>query len=78
VRSGALPDGHFRTIVDAIAPAVTAEANIDDIVRANAKLVGRAAIVRSDIVREAVTAGRLRVTAARYAMDSGRVTLLAD
>lgn len=85
VRSGVPPNGAFRTIADAIAPAVAAtpragdvtDTYIDAVVRTNATLVAREISARSTIVRDAVAAGRLRVVPAHYSVDSGRVTLLS-
>lgn len=78
VRGGRRPDGPFRTIVDAIAPAVAPGAEIDAIVRANARHVAREAFRRSTVLRDAVAQGRLAVVPAHYAMDSGIVTVLRE
>jgi len=76
--------GSIQTIVAAIQPVIAAnpQGHLDDgayteaIVRANARHVAHAAVQRSTIIRDAVTAHKLKVVAARYALDSGRVTLL--
>jgi carbonic anhydrase len=74
----------IQTIVEAITPAITATAQgtmspreyAEAVVRANAKLVAREAVSRSAIIRKAVGEHHLNVVAARYAIDSGHVTLL--
>jgi len=80
VNGGELP-GHIHSIVDAIAPAIVsakAEAGdkVDNSVRANAVYV--AGILRriGPIVGEAVQAGKVKVVAARYDLDSGVVEVL--
>jgi carbonic anhydrase len=74
----------IQTIIDAIKPAVdeTPQGALSEseyaeaVVRANAKLVAHETLARSAIIKKAVDAHQLKVVAARYALDSGRVTLL--
>lgn len=74
----------IQAIVEAIRPAVTATAQgtmsageyTEAVVRANAKLVAHETVARSAIVKKAVGEHHLKVVAARYALDSGHVTLL--
>ena len=74
----------IQAIVEAITPAVTATAQgamsageyTEAVVRANAKLVAHETVARSAIVKKAVGEHHLKVVAARYGLDSGRVTLL--
>jgi hypothetical protein len=46
------------------------------VVRTNAKLVATQTVARSPIVKRALDEHHIKVVAARYAIDSGRVTLL--
>jgi len=84
VKSHERAPASIQTIVEAIAPAITATAQgtmseaeyTEAVVRANAKLVAHEAVARSAIIKHAVAAHQLKVVAARYALDSGHVTLL--
>lgn len=77
------PDS-IQVIVDAIAPVITAtpqgsmsdKAYIQAVMTANAKHVAHEIATTSPIVKKAVAAHQLKVVAARYALDSGRVTLV--
>ena len=72
-------------MVDAIAPVVRRtprgslepEAYAERVVRANARAVAAELARRSAIVRDAASAGKVRVVAAEYSLASGRVTLLS-
>src|SRR6266498_3335579 len=84
VEKGAKAPGSIQKVVDAIAPIVRAtkrgslgdEAYLDRVIRANANAVARALPRRSRIVAHAVGAGKLRVLAAEYSLDTGKVRLL--
>jgi carbonic anhydrase len=84
VEKGGKAPGSIQTIVDAIAPVVHATprgrlgdaAYLDKVINANARAVRRAVLQRSKIVSDAVSARKLRVVAAEYSLDSGRVRLL--
>ena len=84
VQSGKRAPASIQTIVDAIAPAVAATPQgslsegeyAEAVVRTNARLVAHAMTARSAILEKAVEAHHLEVVAARYSIDSGRVTLL--
>lgn len=72
--------GEVADIVDEIAPLVRAAdpvadraAFIDDVVRANTLAVAEALVERSQIIRDAVDAGRTRVVAAVYDLETGLV-----
>jgi len=85
LESGDHAPGSIQHIVDDIAPAVKATERgslsesdyAEAVVRTNARLVAHAAVARSEIVRKAVAAHHLKVVAARYALDSGHVTLVS-
>ena len=85
VKSHQRAPGSIQTIVAAIEPAITATAQgamseseyTEAVVRSNAKLVARETVARSAILEKAVAAQHLKVVAARYAIDSGHVTLLS-
>lgn len=74
----------IQVIVDAIAPVITAtpqgslsdKAYVQAVMIANAKRVAHEIVTRSTIVEKAVAAHHLKIVAARYALDSGRVTLV--
>ncbi|GHD12497.1 carbonic anhydrase [Zhihengliuella salsuginis] len=72
--------GEVADIVDEIAPVVRAadpvedqKAFIDAVVAANTLAVAEALVERSQIIRDAVEAGRTRVIAAVYDLDTGLV-----
>ena len=80
MKGGKLP-GKIGAVVKPILPAVkavqksgtpTLDATIDE----NARRVAAGLAGRSEIVADAVKAGALTITAARYDLDSGKVTLL--
>jgi carbonic anhydrase len=84
VKSHQHAPGSIQVIVDAIAPAIAAtpqgsmsdKAYVQAVMGANAKRVAHEIVTRSAIVEKAVSAHQLKVVAGRYALDSGRVTLL--
>ena len=81
--AGGHAEGHVSAIVEAIAPAVAASRGkdgdpVDNAVMAHAQLTAAALRASGPILSEAVKAGQVKVVAARYDLDSGRVTLLAD
>lgn len=77
VAGGETP-GHIRAIVESINPAVAKKKPgdaLENAIRINAKL--SAALAQSEpILREAVTAGHLKIVAARYDLASGQVEFL--
>jgi len=85
VESGGAAPGSIQHIVDAIAPAVKATARgsstegdyTEAVVRTNARMVAHAAVAGSEILRKAIAEHHLKVVSARYALDSGKVTLLS-
>ena len=76
--------GDVQHIVDAIEPAIRATARgtlsqgayVDAVIRTNARLVAQQAAAKSATLHGAVQTGRLRIVAARYSLDTGRVALL--
>ncbi len=73
--------GHVTTLVKAIRPAAQATANqpgdkIHNCVIENARRVARQIRESEPVLREEVQAKRLKVVAADYALDTGKVSLL--
>ena len=73
--------GHLRAIVESLAPAVAMARKkpgdpIENAVRINARLSAAALAESEPILREAVTASRIKVVAARYDLASGQVEFL--
>lgn len=85
VENGGTAPGSIQSIVDAIAPVVRATkrgslgdaAYLDRVIAANARAVAKSVRARSKIVRHAISTNELRVVAAEYSLDSGKVRLLA-
>jgi carbonic anhydrase len=74
--AGGRVEGSIHTVLDALGPAIGPGVSVDAAVRANAEATARAVVERSEIVRRAVESGKLRVIAAEYSLDSGKVALL--
>ena len=84
VDAGETAPGSIQRVVDAIAPVIRGtrrEAGDDDyveeIVRANASAVAQSLLDQSTIVTDAASDEKLRVVAATYSLDSGKVDLLS-
>ncbi len=82
VERGTRFPGSIGPIVDEIVPAARAVRGrpgdfVDNAVRENAVMTARNLIARSRILADLVTAGEIKVTAARYDLDQGRVVFLA-
>jgi carbonic anhydrase len=82
VEGGKAP-GHLQTLVAAIQPSVLATANLkgDRIhlcILENARRVARQMRQSEPKLKEAVDRNELKVVAADYALDTGKVTLLED
>jgi len=80
VAGGEVP-GHLRSVVEALEPAIEqtkgqAGDPVDNAVRANAQRVAGILTHVEPILGEAVKAGKLKVVAARYDLDSGQVEIL--
>jgi carbonic anhydrase len=75
--AGGAVKGSINAVVDAFGPAIRPGISVEAAVRANAEATARAIVERSQIVRSAVESGALRVVAAEYSLDSGRVSLLS-
>ncbi|SRR6266542_3095728 len=84
VEHGGKAPGSIQSIVDAIAPVVRATkrgslgdaAYLNKVIAANARAVAKSVQQRSAIVRHAISAKKLRLVAAEYSLDSGKVKLL--
>ncbi|MBL9200785.1 MAG: carbonic anhydrase [Opitutaceae bacterium] len=79
--AGGHAPGHVHSIIESIQPAVKATAEqsgdqIDNAVRANARLVALALQASDPILHVAVKQGRLKIVAARYDLATGRVEIL--
>jgi len=80
---GKMPSANLEAIVDKIAPAVTqakAHAKPDDLVEAaikeNVHQSAKDVLANSEIIRNAVAAGKLSVIEAEYQLDTGEVVRL--
>lgn len=74
--------GFIAPLVDTIVPAARAVLGqsgdfLDNAVRENARRTAQAIVTRSKLVAEAVAQGKVRVLAAHYDLDSGRVAFLS-
>jgi carbonic anhydrase len=74
--------GHIATVLKAIQPAVRqtkglAGDPVDNAVRAQALDVAAQLQAAGPILKEAVQSGKLKIVAARYELESGKVTLLS-
>jgi carbonic anhydrase len=80
VRSGSTAPGHIQLIVDALTPIVGPYADdpngVEKGVQANVKAQAAALVAQSEIIKEKVEAGHMKVVSARYDLDSGKVTVL--
>lgn len=81
VQGNARFPGFIGPLVDAIVPAARAVLDqpgdlVDNAVRENARRTARAIVARSESIAQAVEEGKVRVVAAHYDMDSGRVRFL--
>lgn len=84
VEHGGSAPGSIQSVVEALAPVVRATPRdtlgdgdyVEKVIRANAKAVVQSLSQGSSIVANEVAEGKLRVAAAVYSLDSGRVTLL--
>src|SRR5262249_10948853 len=81
VKGGELP-GHMRAFTAAIAPNVRNAGEsgdkLDAAVRANAIAIARQIATCAPILAEFVHKGELKVVAARYDLDTGKVEVLDD
>lgn len=79
LRDGVLPPASIASVVRAILPIARTippgPNQLDQIIDANAIAVART-LAASPVLHEAVSAGKLRVVAAHYSLDSGAVTIL--
>ena len=80
VEGGDVP-GHLKALVEAIQPSVDATRNdpgdrVHNCVIANARRVAGQIRASEPVLKEAVDKGGLKVVAADYALDSGKVNLL--
>jgi carbonic anhydrase len=81
VRTGGTASGHIQSLVEALTPIVGPYADgpdaVEQGVQANVKAQVAAVLAHSDIIREKVDAGHMKVIGARYDLDSGKVTVIA-
>ena len=80
--SGAKEPGHIGTVLKAIQPAVRTSKGqagdpVENAVRAQALHVAAQLRASGPILKEAVRGGKLKIVAARYDLDSGKVSLLS-
>ena len=80
--SGAKAPGHIGTVLKAIQPAVRMSQDqagdpVDNAVRAQALHVAAQLQASGPILKEAVQSGKLKIVAARYELDTGKVSLLS-
>ena len=80
--SGAKEPGHIAAVLKAIQPAVNRAKGqpgdpVENAVRAQALDVAAYLKAAGPILKEAVRSGKLKVIAARYDLDSGKVSLLS-
>ncbi len=80
MKGGSVP-GKIGSVVRPILPAVravkkSASPTLDAAIDENARRVAASLAKRSKIVADAVKAGNLKITAAHYALGTGRVTLV--
>ena len=78
---GSVAPGHIGSLVDAIRPAVARVQGalgdmLDNAVRANVELVVAQLARNEPILAPAVREGRLRITGARYDLDTGQVDII--
>ncbi|WP_159917509.1 carbonic anhydrase [Pantoea sp. 18069] len=81
VRDNARFPGFIAPLVEAIVPAARAVLDqpgdfLDNAVRENARRTAQAIATRSESIGQGVAQGKVRVVAARYDLDSGKVELL--
>ena len=75
--------GHLKTLVAAIQPSVSATAKnpgdrVHNCVVENARRVARQLRQSEPVIKEAVERNELKIVAADYALDTGKVTLLDE
>lgn len=79
--AGAKEPGHIATVLKAIQPAVKATKGqpgdaVDNAVNAHALDVAGQLLAAGPILKQAVANGTLKIVAARYDLDSGKISLL--
>lgn len=81
--SGAKEPGHIATVLKAIQPAVRQSKDksgdpVDNAVNAQALNVAAQLQASGPILKEAIRSGKLKIVAARYDLDSGKVSMLSS
>jgi carbonic anhydrase len=81
VEKGTTLPGSIKGMVDAILPAAQAMKGksgdyVDNVVRENARLNALKIMNESEIVKEQVHGGKVKVVYARYDLDTGKVDFL--
>ncbi|MCX6954507.1 MAG: carbonic anhydrase [Verrucomicrobia bacterium] len=79
--AGGRADGRIGTIIEAIRPAVKETRNqsgdkTDNAIRSNARRAAQALTATGPIISHAVQSGEIKIFAARYDLDSGRIELI--
>jgi len=70
---------NLNHLLSHIVPAISnsaADAEVNDVVRTNAKLTAKELQTRSDIIDGAVKTGKLKIVPAYYNLDTGKVDML--
>ena len=73
---GATPGANIQAIVDAIKPGIAGATDVNDAVARNVRAVIERIRAKSTLLRDAETAGTLKIVGAVYDIKSARVTLL--
>lgn len=73
---GATPGANIQAIVDAIKPGIAGATDVNDAVARNVRAVIERIRTKSTLLRDAETAGTLKIVGAVYDIKSARVTLL--
>lgn len=81
IEAGDDAPGSLQAIVDAIAPAIDEAGHggddvVDDVVRANARLVAEQLAAPGTILGDAVAAGSVRIVAMHFDLDTGEAEVL--
>ena len=72
----ATPGANIQAIVDAIKPGIAGAADVNDAVARNVRAVIDRIRAKSTLLRDAETAGKLKIVGAVYDIKTARVTLL--
>ncbi|HEY8516211.1 MAG TPA: carbonic anhydrase [Candidatus Binatia bacterium] len=73
---GKRPGGHIDAIVDVIAPGIAGASDVDDAVRRNVVAVQKRIREKSPLLREAESAGKMKIAGAVYDIRTGVVSFI--